>query len=208
MIPLTRAVILFVVLFTGIQTMHAQLATPDNFFVFVGEKISLVLVPPDSGEIPFDTHFKAKYKVDTSIYGNYARDTIEFDVYIHLGREPEFSKYDHVLLYLSSYNGKWYHQKYQFDAVYKTKNGRWAGIGTSDDYGHVDNKHTNLKPEKIEFQDSLRFDLSLYAGYARQQFDLPCYKTVGNYAYPVEGNYIEELFMLKRTGVLKARGLF
>jgi hypothetical protein len=36
----------------------------------------------------------------------------------------------------------------------------------------------------------------------------PYYKTVGDSAYANYGNYLEDLFTLKKEGVLAARGLF
>ena len=39
-------------------------------------------------------------------------------------------------------------------------------------------------------------------------FPKPYYKTVRNKAIAIYGNYIDDLFKLKREGVLKARGVF
>jgi hypothetical protein len=200
--------VLLFLLLSGFQSATAQTATPDNFFVFVGERISMDPIKPKAGEIPRDRGYTAKYKVDTSIYGNYANDTIEFEVYIHLGDSPAFSSYQHVLLYLTQENGKWYHEKYQFNAVYRTKNGRWAGTGRSDDYDHTFNAQTTLKPENIVFGDSVWIDMTGMDAFSRSHFENDYYLIESKRAYPVAGNYVEDLFALKKTGVLKARGLF
>jgi hypothetical protein len=185
-----------------------QTATQDNFFVFVGEKISVDTLAPKQGEIPFDRGFIAKYKVIKTLYGNYKKDTIEFEAYIHTGNTPAFSGYKTVLLYLSSYQGKWYQQKYMYDAVYPTKDGKWAGVGKSFDYEHEDNQKTKIKPQPIAFSDSVWFDLKIYTQKEKKWFDSKYYIVKDDKAYPIMGNYIEELFALKKNGYLKARGLF
>jgi hypothetical protein len=205
-----KSLLSLIILFTLLQSANvsAQTATPDNFFVFVGERISLTPIAPKPGEIQFDRGWTAVYKIDTSIYGNYTNATIQFETYIHLGDSPAFSMCKNVLLYLSKYNGKWYQEKYMYNAVYRTKDGRWAGVGRSEDYGHSFNKNTSIQPEAIEFHDSVYFDLNDYSGYQLAQFDRAYYTIRDNRAYPKRGNYIEELFALKKSGVLKARGLF
>ena len=161
-------------------TIHGQVATLDNFLVFVGEKISLEPILPKKGEVSFDRGFKAKYKILTKIYGNYITDTIVFESYIHKGSVPGFSECKTPLLYLSKEDGKWYQEKYQYDEVFPTKNGRWAGVGKSWEYGHANNKDVKIATEDILFND---------IGWSI-------------------GNYAEDLFYLRKHGVLKARGLF
>lgn len=205
-----KSLLSLIILFTLLQStnVRAQTATPDNFFVFVGERISLTPIAPKPGEIQFDRGWTAVYKIDTSIYGNYANDTIQFETYIHLGDSPAFSMYKNVLLYLSRYGGKWYQEKYMYDAVYRTKDGRWAGVGRSDDYGHTFNNRTTIKPEPIEFHDSVYFDLGNYSDFEKEQFTRTYFTVRNSRAYPIRGNYIEELFALKKSGVLKSRRLF
>lgn len=154
-----------------------------RLFVFVGEKISVELLPHRAGSM--DDCFKAKYVILEKVYGNFSDDTIEFVAYDHYGT-PAFSEFKTVLLYVSADSGTYYHQKYMYNDVYKTKDGRWAGPYAVDDYEHAYNKHTKIKPVKIEFPE----------------------KTIGDTAIAIYGNYVEELFALKKTGVLTSRKLF
>lgn len=172
--------ILLSTLFLSFKTIHGQSATPDNFIVFVGEKISFEPIIPKDGEIPFDKGFRAKYKILKKFYGNYSADTIVFESYIHKGKIPGFSECKNPLLYLSKEDGKWYQEKYQYDEVFPTKNGRWAGIGKSWEYYHSNNKDIKIEPENILFNDNKSST----------------------------GNYAEDLFYLRKHGVLAARGLF
>lgn len=182
----------------------------DSLYVFIGKKIEIVGIKQriDSNEVSFNAVFKAKYKIIQNVYGNYAKDTIEFEVYDHYGI-PAFSKYDYVLLFVSNYNGKLYHEKYQYFDVYKTKNGRWASSYSAGDYNHIYNKNTTVKPELIDFVDEVFYKInSRNTEEIEQHFPSPYYKVVDDKAIVIWGNYVEQLFELKKTGILKARGIF
>jgi hypothetical protein len=98
-----------------------------------------------------------------------------------------------------------------YNDVYKTKEGRWAGTYTSDDYEHAYNKHTNIKPVKIDFAEKVSFQTITVDEEGQQlvfSYPKPYFKTIGDAAYAVYGNYVEDLFTLKKEGVLTARGMF
>jgi len=180
-----------------------------KYFVFVGEKISLERVPPKAGERPFDERFLAKYRVLEPFRGTYRGTEIEFTIFDHYGTPP-FSKYKYVLLYVELHDGHYYHSKYQYSPLYKTKSGKWAGPYATYDYEHEYNKHTTIRPEKIEFTQPVVFYIpsNLTANEAKASFPAPFYKIEGKKAIAVYGNYLDELFLLKQNGVLKARGDF
>lgn len=124
----------------------ALLASDKNskYFVFIGERISMEEVPPKEGEIPFKSQFLAKYRIIEPFKGCYSNDEIEFTVFDHYGVSP-FSKFKHVLLYVESHEGKYYHSKYQYSPLYKTKSGKWAGTYAKYDYSHSYNEKTILR---------------------------------------------------------------
>lgn len=128
----------------------------------------------------FDECYIAKYKVLKNIYGDYSGDTIEFKVYDHYG-VPAFSQYKNVMLFVSRHKGQLYHEKYQYFDVYKTINGRWASYG--DPYKNDAYHRKKLTPVLITFADDID-------------------------AKPTLGAYAEDLFIVKKEGVLKARGFF
>lgn len=184
----------------------------NKLFVFVGEKIEVVPFEPETeeGEVLMDASFKAKYRVIQKIYGKYDKDIIEFEVYDHYGIPP-FSKYKDVLLFVSEYEGKLYHEKYQFFDVYKTKDGRWASCG--DPYRFDDYHRKNIKAINLEFEESLIFNLDEYKkdyrpDFVKEFFKSPYFKITGNKAECIKGVFVEDLFRIKKEGVLKARGLF
>ena len=75
-----------------------------------------------------DNAFEAKYKVLQCVFNDLKIDTITFKAFDHYGR-PAFENHSPVLLYISkSEDGSYYfHQKYQFDPLLKSKNNSWVG---------------------------------------------------------------------------------
>jgi hypothetical protein len=180
----------------------------NHLFAFVGEKISVEPLPHKQSSM--DYGFKAKYRILEKAYGNFPEDTIEFVAYDHYGI-PSFSTFKNVLLYVSANGGTYYHQKYLYNDVYKTNEGRWAGTYPEDDYNHPYNKHTKIKPVKIRFAGNVSFPTKMVDSAGQQlkrSYPKPYFKTVGDRATAIYGNYIEDLVTLKKTGVLTARGLF
>ena len=178
----------------------------NRLFAFVGEKISLVSLGRVSD---LDEGFIAKYKVLQKVYGSYKEDTIEFMVYDHYG-EPFFSKYKNVLLFVTEDSGKYYHEKYQYFDVYQAKNGRWAGAYSHDDYSKTP-KNLAIIPQRIFFRQEIFYMIPeenpggiLY----NKIYPEPYYKIDGHKATAVYGNYVEDLFRLKKNGVLRFRELF
>lgn len=176
--------------------------------VFVGEKIKLDVAPDIyyCNRIPFDSEFDCLYRIQDKIYGNYDSTTIAFTAYDHYGR-PAFGTYDNVLLFMSRYCGKWFHQKYQYYPLYKTTDGRWAAPYPALDYKRLDS-NSRIKPEIIPFANPVETDLKKIAADRIQElFPAPYYKIENGKAIAVYGNYVKELVELKKETVLKARGV-
>jgi len=179
----------------------------NRLFAFVGERLLVEPLPHKRGSI--DNSFKAKYAILEKVYGNFPYDTIEFVAYDHYGTPP-FSKFKNVLLYVEADSGTYYHEKYLYNDVYKTKSGRWAGSYTGD-YEHAYNKHTKIKPVKIDFAERVVYPTKaiVYSGsQVTYAYHKPYFKIVDDSAIAIYGNFVEELFTLKKTGVLTARGFF
>lgn len=180
----------------------------NNLYVFVGEKISVEEFDSRTkeNEFPMDRAFRAKYKVLKNVYGDYQNDIIEFDSYDHYGFPP-FAKHKAVLLFVSEYEGKLYHEKYQYFDVNKTEDGRWASCG--DPYRFDEYHRKSIKTDRLEFNEPLFFDLTEFEDkYIKAIFKEPYFKVSGSKAECLTGAYIEDLFIVKKEGVLKARGLF
>jgi hypothetical protein len=180
----------------------------NKLFAFVGQKIWVKPLP--SRQYSFDNGFKAKYLILEKVFGDFLADTIEFVAYDHYGIPP-FSKFKNVLLYVSADSGTYYQQKYMYNDVYKTQDGRWAGTYAWEDYQHAYNKHTKTRPIKIDFAERVAYPTKMIDDEGKQlmySYHKPYFKTVGDSAIAIYGNYVEELFALKKTGILTARKLF
>ena len=180
----------------------------NKLFVFVGQKTSVDNLPHREGSM--DGGFKAKYKILQKVFGNFSRDTIEFVAYDHYGIPP-FSKFENVLLFVSADRGTYFHQKYMYNDVYLTKESKWAGTYAEKDYGHEYNKKTRVKPVKIDFAEEVSYPKKIIRSDSQVitiNYPKPYFKIVGDKAVAVYGNYVNDLFILKRDGYLTAREIF
>lgn len=177
-----------------------------RMLVFVGEKLDVKELDPEEGII-INNKFLAKYRILERVCGNYSKNTIEFIVYDHYGK-PEFEKYETVMLYVVEDEGKYYHEKYQFDDLYKTNDGRWASpYNANNEY--QDSLGSLIEPVKISFVNQVSFSIAgLKKREIKYRYPEPYYKITGNKAIAIYGNYVPELLQLKKNGVLRARGLF
>jgi hypothetical protein len=175
----------------------------NTLFVFVGKKISVTEAQQDSNSM--DAQFKAKYKILQRVYGTFPNDIIEFEVYDHYGI-PGFSHYDNALLFVSEYEGKYYHEKYQYYDVYPTTDGKWAGI-----YHDFEGYDAPPPRKQISFTKEVHLTLSIInndSEIVQLKYSPPYFKIIEDKAYPLYGYNVEELFAIKKNGVLKWRGLF
>jgi hypothetical protein len=183
--------------------------TPKKFYALVGEKVSIKQAP----EVRYCNTFSldgpgmiATFKVMHQVYGHYTRDTITFQASTHRPI-PEFTDSKHVLLFISEYCGKLYLEKYQFFDVYPTEDGRWASPG--DPYRFDRNVAKTVQAQPIDFKDvtlsALRKD---FLEYPDIKYEAPYFRIEGNKAYPLQGAYVEDLFKIKKDGILKTRKIF
>ena len=187
---------------------NAEKTTKGELLVFVGEKINIFDASNLGERRQMDRAFAAVYKIKQKIYGDFEEDEIVFRVYDHYG-VPAFSKYQHALLYVVKKGDILYHVKYQYSPLFKTQDGKWAGPYAVYDYNHKLNKDTEIKPVKINFADDLEFDISNRDDQTiKKWYPEPFYKIDNNKAIAVYGNYVEELFQLKKEGELKLLGHF
>ena len=159
-----------------------------DLIVFVGKRLSVTRSeppPPAKDVAMLDAQFQAHYKVLHMVFGSFKPKEISFTVYDHYG-EPGFAQYDTALMFVSRFKGKLYHEKYLFFPVHPTANGRWASCGDPGQWEIGYERKSPLNPVPITFAGNVTD------------------KATGQQC--TEGNYVEDLFSLRRDGVLKARG--
>ncbi|MCB2408288.1 hypothetical protein [Hymenobacter lucidus] len=182
--------------------------TLPKHFVFVGEKVKVTVAKRKyyCNTIMMDRGYNAQYKVLQNVAGGFPRDTIRFVAYDHYGT-PAFSKYSHVLLFVSEYCQELVHQKYQYYSLYKTAGNQWAAPYSASDYAAL-GPDSGIKPEIIKFREPVVIDVSQAAPeWVSKTFPAPYYKVENGKATAVYGNYVKELVEIKKQTVLKARGI-
>lgn len=199
---------LFLVVFCIVEATSVFGQAPkDSLYVFVGEIISVSKFTPIPGKNAFlmDNAYKVKCKILQNIYGNYRNDTIDFDAYDHYG-EPAFSKYKNVMFFVSNYNGTLVQQKYLFFNVYQTTDGTWASPGNPYKFG---NYKGTRDAAKLKFKSRISFDITntprenIKTFYPKRYYRIR--KTT---AVARTGTSVDELFIIEKNSVLKARGVF
>ena len=79
------------------------------------------------------------------------------------------------------------------------------------DYKHSGNDDTKIKPIRIDFLENVYYSTKFKDAEGKTytlEYPEPYFKKVGDSAMVVYGNYVRELFRLKKNGFLSARGIF
>jgi len=175
-----------------------------NLIAFVGRRLSVQEVKPKGGEVRFDTEFRVRVEVLELVFGRYASKQMVFSSYVHIG-EPAFGQNQFGLVYVSSYRGRFVQQKYLFQPVYPTSDGRWASCG--DPYAWLPDVHRHgVKAEAITFKPPVTFDVRKGAeAQGFPSFQDPFFQIRNDVANCIMGNYPRELFQVMAEGYLKAR---
>lgn len=208
---------------TSKNIMHGGANKSINLYAFVGKKISVIEFDPndntdiieygideDTGDsvktirkkYVTDRAFRCKYQVIKKMFNDLENDTVEFTAYDHYGT-PGFTENDTVILYLSkSKDGSHYfHQKYQYDNVFKDNNGNYFSYPKFN--GNDDSQFgiQNIKGFNINFINE-RFDIShLSKDFIKTHYPSKFYKVENNFAIPIKGIYLYEQtnYRLKTT---------
>jgi len=145
-----------------VSTGQLREVTPGNLLVFVGRRISIREVPPPEGEVWLDRKFQARYAVLSVVYGTFPKPEVDFvalDHKVPSDTLPGFARNDVALLYVSKEGDQLVHEKYQYDDVFPTRDGRWGLCGDP----QPPNGPSRLKPHPIEFKDRAGSKAGFYA---------------------------------------------
>lgn len=186
-----------------IEYIACKDTVPSNYYVFIGERISVKGVnhPKYCNVFPRDGKFEAVYKIIKNINGEFKQDTIRFIAYDHY-YTAKFSKSKYALLFVGEYCGELIHSKYQYFDVYPTKDGRWASPGNP--YRFDDNfKSRSIKAVQVAFDNDLSFDTNSLFFRNSYTETTPYFTIEGTKATPVMGTYIDDLVKLKQEADLK-----
>ena len=180
-----------------------------NLIAFVGRKIEVRYIErePKPNEWLFDAEFLLRYEVLEVVFGSFPRKEMTFTSYVHVG-EPEFKKHKFGLLYVSEHEGQLFHQKYLFQAVYPTADGRWAGCGDSNGWLPAQSSR-RVKPDMVAFWPPVVFNTRrMTQAEIGKKYPAPFFRQEKGKAICVMGNYTPELFQVMKDGPLTGRRVF
>jgi len=186
---------------------------PTKLYVFIGKKIKVWVSPSSYCNMrPLTSRILSKYIVVKNIYGNFKKDTIQFTTYpphselIRQNYNPfrtSFSQYDYCLLYVAEYKDELLQATYVFDDVYMTKEGKWATPLKPKGLRNTISPDL-FKPTKInfitpiEFEYEEKFEKSIKENFPEVYTKISDGKISVDYGY-----YVEDLFEIRKAGVLK-----
>ncbi len=183
-----------------------------KLYIFIGKKLNINYGGSDNycDVISMSTKYNARYKIIENLYGDYQNDTMKFVAYEHGGNgKASFDEYEYVILYVAEYCGKLLKLKYLDNAVYKTKNGKWATPYKKLKYNKLDSAKIK-QPEIIEFENDLIFKFGRQADslWLKRKYPKPYYQIKGVKARAIYGYYVNDILEIMKKTILKSKGFF
>lgn len=177
-----------------------------EIFIFIGKKINVSPVnQPDCYTIEtdprtqtnfeilntsMDSKFKSKYKITKKISKNINFEIIDFVSYDHASR-VRYDEFENVLLFVGKYCNELIHKKYQYEPVYKMKNGKWASpvcweFDTS-------KRKSNKEPHKVDMAEPITVPQIQSYQKLEDVYRAPYYEIKKGKVYMLYGYYPEDL---------------
>ncbi|WP_298119415.1 hypothetical protein [Flavobacterium sp.] len=162
-----------------------------ELYIFIGKKIdvSYASQPNYCNLISMDSKFKSKYKILKSFTNNFNSDTIEFVSYDHFSK-VKYDEFENVLLFVGKYCDSLIHKKYQYQPVYKTKNGKWASP-IFEEYDSTKRK-CEKEPHKVKMAEPIIISRYNSHGKLEDIYKKPYYKIKKGKVYMLYGYYPED----------------
>jgi len=186
---------------------------PTKLYVFIGKKIKIWESPSSYCNVgSLSSRVLSKYLVVKNVYGDFKKDTIQFTTYpphsapIRQNYTPfksGFSEYDRCLMYVLEYKDELLQTRYVFDDVYMTKEGKWATpLKPKGLYNTISPEI--FRPEKINFITPIEFEYEdIFFKQVKENFP-EVYTKISDGKISVDyGYYVEDLFEIRKAGVLK-----
>ena len=220
---LLNAALIIMVCFISQGNADVDFEARENLLVFVGSAQNYEDIPCETDDssdatqalfVCFDAQVETVFTVEDVIFGEYESPEITVTSFDHYGRFP-FLVAEYSLMFVTETDGGYVQHKYQFDEVYRVKDGGWAGCGPSPiDTSRYEGVEV-MDPQPIEFESPVTIDLSMYtteAGYDEQSksrllewYSQPSFSLDGDIVTCHMGLYVDDLFKLRDETILEAR---
>lgn len=163
-----------------------------ELYIFIGGKIDVnsASQPNYCNRVSMDSKSKSKYKILKKMTNNLNFDTIDFVSYDHFSK-VQYDEFQNVLLFVGKYCDELIHQKYQYQPVYKMKNGKWASP-IFEEYDSTKRK-SEKQPHKVKMAEPIT--ISRYNSYRKLEdvYKEPYFKIKKGKVYMLLGYYPEDL---------------
>ncbi|MDY3339519.1 hypothetical protein PG279_10080 [Riemerella anatipestifer] len=201
----------------------------DNLFVFIGQKISVTEFDPNSNsekiigtEIDeetgdtltisrksyvMDEAYACKYTILKNLFNKISKDTVEFNAYDHYGR-PNFENFENVILYLSkNENGKFFHQKYIYDPVFKI-NGKFYGVLSFIFPNDNLELWRKFKTKDINKDNSIKWKLGFCDKKCQETYyPKPYFEIKNGFAYPKKAFKIDDVLTYRKMTTFNLKSI-
>lgn len=188
------------------ETITCNEKNPE-IFIFIGKKINVSPVkqprscytigtdPETKTKIKLlnrrmDSKSKSKYRILQKISKNVNFEIIDFVSYDHASR-VRYDEFENVLLFVGKYCNELIHKKYQFEPVYKMKNGKWASpvcweFDTS-------KRKSKKEPHKVDMAEPITIPYIQSSLKLEDVYRAPYYEVKKGKVYMRYGYYPEDL---------------
>lgn len=163
-----------------------------ELYIFIGEKIDVnsASQPNYCNRVSMDSKSKSKYKILKKMTNNLNFDTINFVSYDHFSK-VQYDEFQNVLLFVGKYCDELIHQKYQYQPVYKMKNGKWASP-IFEEYDSTKRK-SEKQPHKVKMAEPITISRYNSCRKLEDVYKEPYFKIKKGKVYMLLGYYPEDL---------------
>lgn len=166
--------------------------TNPEIYIFIGEKIdvSSASQPNYCNRVSIDSKSKSKYKILKKFTENVNFENIDFVSYDHFSK-VKYDEFQNVLLFVGKYCNELIHQKYQYEPVYKMKNGNWASP-IFEEYD-LTNKKSEKQPHKVKMAEPITIPTYQSDRKLEEVYKKPYFEIKKGKVYMLYGFYPEDL---------------
>lgn len=178
-----------------------------EIFIFIGKKINVspvkqpqscytIVTDPKTKtktellHLRMDSKSKSKYRILQKISKNVNFEIIDFISFDH-NSKVRYDEFENVLLFVGKYCNELIHQKYQYQPVYKMKNGKWASPVCWE--FDTTKRKSDKEPHKVEMAEPIT--IPRYQSHSKLEkiYQEPYYEIKEGKVYMRYGYYPEDL---------------
>lgn len=178
--------------------------TNPEIYIFIGNKIDVspekqpnycnsISMGVESKIISMDSKSKSKYRILKKFSKNINYEIIDFVSYDH-NSKVKYYEFENVLLFVGKYCNELIQQKYQYEPVYKMKNGEWASPVFREFNTTI--KKSTKEPHKVDMAEPITVPRFQSHRKLEDVYPEPYYEIKEGKVYMRYGYYPEDLITM------------